>query len=462
MLKNLFWSFFSSITLSQISYAQNIINQQLRTPIINAIETNYGIKNKFLEIEKNKFQMEEIKGKLKPDVSALALGSFFYSNGTIDIPTKSLDHLGIILFEENQNFNTSMFIGSIGVNAKQVIFSGLQIPNAIKAIEEKNVAFDYLAESEKESIAKDVIQTFDQIMLLDKIQELINSSSKRLNKEHLKVQKAIQNGLAIPYDREKIKLALLELETKQIELNGTKKLLYDKLTTLTHLPTDNLEIIHYNLSPIDLFSNEYSLENKQEIKALEHSIKAYEFLYKKEKGAHLPQVFAFANSNYSSIFGQRMNLRNVGENNKDVNLKVNQLTFFPNILVGVGAKWEIFDGGQHKNKLYQVKSDIKINENKLEDTKEKLNLLLNKNKIDYETSNEKLKVNEQQNTVATNNLDIASKRFEQGLIDVTERLSAENDYYKANLGYYSQILDQRSKTYEILHTSGELLNKILN
>jgi len=462
MLKNLFWSFFSSITLSQISYAQNIINQQLRTPIINAIETNYGIKNKFLEIEKNKFQMEEIKGKLKPDVSALALGSFFYSNGTIDIPTKSLDHLGITLFEENQNFNTSMFIGSIGVNAKQVIFSGLQIPNAIKAIEEKNVAFDYLAESEKESIAKDVIQTFDQIMLLDKIQELINSSSKRLNKEHLKVQKAIQNGLAIPYDREKIKLALLELETKQIELNGTKKLLYDKLTTLTHLPTDNLEIIHYNLSPIDLFSNEYSLENKQEIKALEHSIKAYEFLYKKEKGAHLPQVFAFANSNYSSIFGQRMNLRNVGENYKDVNLKVNQLTFFPNILVGVGAKWEIFDGGQHKNKLYQVKSDIKINENKLEDTKEKLNLLLNKNKIDYETSTEKLKVNEQQNTVATNNLDIASKRFEQGLIDVTERLSAENDYYKANLGYYSQILDQRSKTYEILHTSGELLNKILN
>ncbi|MBW1618548.1 TolC family protein [Empedobacter falsenii] len=462
MLKNLFWSFFSSITLSQIGYSQDIINPQLKAPIINAIETNYGIKNKFLEIEKNKFQMEEIKGKLKPDVSALALGSFFYSNGTIDIPTKSLDHLGIILFEENQNFNTSMFIGSIGVNAKQVIFSGLQIPNAIKAIEEKNVAFDYLAESEKESIAKDVIQTFDQIMLLDKIQELINSSSKRLNKEHLKVQKAIQNGLAIPYDREKIKLALLELETKQIELNGTKKLLYDKLTTLTHLPTDNLEIIHYNLSPIDLFSNEYSLENKQEIKALEHSIKAYEFLYKKEKGAHLPQVFAFANSNYSSIFGQRMNLRNAGENNKDVNLKVNQLTFFPNILVGVGAKWEIFDGGQHKNKLYQVKSDIKINENKLEDTKEKLNLLLKKNKIDYETSNEKLKVNEQQNTVATNNLDIASKRFEQGLIDVTERLSAENDYYKANLGYYSQILDQRSKTYEILHTSGELLNKILN
>lgn len=462
MFRNLFFSFFSSLAISQTSYAQDIINQQLKIPIINAIETNYGIKNKLLEVDKNKYQIDEIKGKLKPDVSALALGSYFYSNGIIDIPTKSLNHLGITLFEGNQSFNNSLFIGSIGVNAKQVIFSGLQIPNAVKAIEEKNIAFDYLADAEKETIAKDVIETFDQIMLLEKVQELIDNSVKRLNREHLKVQKAIQNGLAIPYDREKIKLALLELENKQIELNGTRKLLYEKLAMLTHLPKDNLELIHYNLSPIDLLANAYSLENKHEIKALEHSIKAYEFLYKKEKGSHLPQVFAFAGSSYSSIFGQRLNLMNVANTNRDIKLKVNQLTFFPNILLGIGAKWEIFDGGQHKNRLLQAKSDIEINENKLIDTKEKLNLLLSKNKIDYETSTQKLKVNEQQNTVASNNLEIASKRFQEGLIDVTERLSAENDYYKANLGYYSQILDQRSKTYEILNTSGELLNKILN
>ncbi|HBX61542.1 MAG TPA: TolC family protein, partial [Flavobacteriaceae bacterium] len=115
-----------------------------------------------------------------------------------------------------------------------------------------------------------------------------------------------------------------------------------------------------------------------------------------------------------------------------------------------------------KNKLAQAKTDILINENKLQDSQEKLNLLLSKNKIDYETSTEKLKVNNQQNTIATNNLEIASRRFQEGLIDVTERLAAENDYYKANLGYYAQILDQRSKTYELLQTSGELFNQLSN
>ncbi len=298
-------------------------------------------------------------------------------------------------------------------------------------------------------------------MLLVKVEELISNSAKRLDKEHLKVQKAIQNGLAIPYDREKIKLAMLELEARQVELNGNRQLLYKKLETLTHLSEQDLQQIQYELAPIDILASSYTLENKKELKALEHSVKAYEFLYQKEKGSHLPQVFAFANTNYTSIFGSRFKLKDV-DFLGDVNLKMNQFSMFPNILIGVGAKWELFDGRQHKNKLAQAKTDILINENKLKDSQEKLNLLLSKNKIDYETSTEKLKVNNQQNTIATNNLEIASRRFQEGLIDVTERLAAENDYYKANLGYYAQILDQRSKTYELLQTSGELFNQLSN
>jgi len=456
-----FLSFFTTVISINTALGQQIVDDQLKHPIANAIETNYDIKNKYIEIEKNQYQIAEVKGILKPDVSAIALGGYFSSNGLIDLPTKTIPLVNAQLFSGNQKFSTSSGFGTIGVNATQVIFSGLQVPNAIKAIEQKNLAFEYLADAEKETIAKEVAQTFDQLMLLDKVQDLITNSTKRLNKEHLKVQKAIQNGLAIPYDREKIKLAMLELDAKQVEIDGTKKLLYAKLAVLTHLAEDILEPIHYELSPIDLLANDYTLENKKELKALEHSVQAYEFLYKKEKGAHLPQVFAFAGTNYTSLFASRFKMKDVGHLG-DVTMKMDQFNLFPNILVGVGAKWELFDGGQHKNKLAQAKSDILINENKLKDSEEKLNLLLKKNKIDYETAFEKLKVNEQQNTIATNNLEIASRRFQEGLIDVTERLSAENDYYKANLGYYSQILDQRSKTYEILHTSGELLNKILN
>ncbi|MCA4809746.1 TolC family protein [Empedobacter stercoris] len=454
-----YYSYF--VLISSFSFGQQLIDPQLKLPVEKAIESSYNLKNKQLEVDKNNSQYDEIKGKQKPSLSAIALGSYLNSNGTIDIPTKSIDLISTELFAGNQRFNTSTGLFTIGINASQVIFSGLQIPNALNAIQEKSAALDYLKDAEKEVITKDILQTYDQLMLIQKVEELISNSAKRLDKEHLKVQKAIQNGLAIPYDREKIKLAMLELEARQVEVNGSRQLLYKKLETLTHLSTEDLQQIEYELTPIHIISAEYTLENKKELKALEHSIKAYEFLYKKEKGSHLPQVFAFANTNYTSIFGSRFKLKDV-DLLGDVNLKMNQFTLFPNILIGIGAKWELLDGGQHKNRLVQAKTDILINENKLKDSQEKLNLLLSKNKIDYETSSEKLKVNHQQNTIATNNLEIASRRFQEGLIDVTERLAAENDFYKANLGYYSQIIDQRSKTYELLQTSGELFNQISN
>lgn len=454
-----YYSYF--VLISSFSFGQQLIDPQLKLPVEKAIESSYNLKNKQLEVDKNNSKYDEIKGKQKPSLSAIALGSYLNSNGTIDIPTKSIDLISTELFAGNQRFNTSTGLFTIGINASQVIFSGLQIPNALNAIQEKSAALDYLKDAEKDVITKDILQTYDQLMLIQKVEELISNSAKRLDKEHLKVQKAIQNGLAIPYDREKIKLALLELEARQVEVNGSRQLLYKKLETLTHLSIEDLQQIEYELTPIHIISAEYTLENKKELKALEHSIKAYEFLYKKEKGSHLPQVFAFANTNYTSIFGSRFKLKDV-DLLGDVNLKMNQFTLFPNILIGIGAKWELLDGGQHKNRLVQAKTDILINENKLKDSQEKLNLLLSKNKIDYETSSEKLKVNHQQNTIATNNLEIASRRFQEGLIDVTERLAAENDFYKANLGYYSQIIDQRSKTYELLQTSGELFNQISN
>lgn len=456
-LKNHF--FLALITCSSLS-AQEIVNQQLIDPIKNAINTSYELQNKNLEIEKVKYQIDEINGKLKPNISALALGSYLYANGSIDLPTKSLEIPNLNLFEGSKNFTASSGIATIGVTATQVIFSGLQIPNATKAIEQKSLALKNMVDAEKETIAKDVLITFDQLMLLDKVEELINNSAKRLDKEHQKVQKAIQNGLAIPYDREKITLAMLELESKKVEINGTRKLLYDKLQITTHLPKEELEIIKYELTPIDLLINDLYLENKKELKALEHSIEAYKFIYKKEKGAHLPQVFAFAGANFSSVFARQFKVKDLNYLG-DIKLGLNNLAMYPAILVGIGAKWELIDGGQHKNKLNQAKSDILIGENKLKDSQEKLNLLLSKTKIEYETASEKLKVNNQQNTVATNNLSIAAKRFQEGLIDVTERLASENDFYKANLGYYNQILEQRQKSYEVLHASGELLNKIL-
>ena len=104
--------------------------------------------------------------------------------------------------------------------------------------------------------------------------------------------------------------------------------------------------------------------------------------------------------------------------------------------------------------------DLQINDNKLADTKEKLSLLQRKTVVDYDLSMKKIQVNQQQVAIAKNNLHLAARQFEEGLTDVTERLEAENEYYKQTLNYYNQILNQRTAALELLKANGNLYQTV--
>jgi hypothetical protein len=43
---------------------------------------------------------------------------------------------------------------------------------------------------------------------------------------------------------------------------------------------------------------------------------------------------------------------------------------------------------------------------------------------------------------------------------VTERLEAENEFYKQSLGYYNQVLNQRMAASELLKANGNLYQTI--
>nr|WP_226905060.1 TolC family protein [Pedobacter schmidteae] len=441
--------------------AQQIIDPQLKQPIQQAIATNYELLNKNIEAHKSTINAESVRAKRLPEVSANAVYTYFNQTGSLDVPTITLPITGLELFKGSQSFTTSGNIARVGLLGKQIIFSGMQIPNAEKALTEKSKAEQLMADASKEGIAKDVIAIFDQYMLLAEVEKLINDTEKRLKKESINVSTAIKNGLAIPYDRDKIHLALLELSAKQTEINGNRKLLLQKLALLTHLPADQLAKISYPLNTITLTETRFNADKRKELQALQHSSKAYEYLLKKEKGSALPAVFAFANLSYLNVFNANTSLKDVGPYDK-VDLKLDRLSTFPNVLLGIGAKWDIFAGGEHKHKIALAKADMQINENKRKDTEEKLNLLIEKSKVDYENTLEKIKITQQQIVISKNNMTIASKQYQEGLINISERLEAENDLYKSSLNYYMQVIQQRTAGLELLQNSGSLLEKIMN
>ncbi len=440
-------------------YAQQSFDA-FRTPVQQAVKHNKSLQNSILENQKTLLDREAVQGKLLPTVTANAGYGYLHSGFDLDLPARQLPLTGLSLFEGSQKGNISTQVGMAGLTAKQVIFSGLQITNGQKALEYKSRAQELMTEASYDQLAQEVVLSFDQLMLLKEVDLLIDDSDKRLQKEHQKVIKAIENGFAIPYDRDKIKLAMLELESKKAEVQSNRELLYFKLEELTGLSQEELYSISYALSEIILNGDETVQMNRKELQALEASQKAFEYVLKKEKGAQLPLLFAFGNVSYVNAFGTDITLQDiprVGE----VKLSTNHLQMFPGYMVGVGMKWNIFEGKSHKSSIEKARLDLRINANKLDDTREKLSLLQRKTKSDYELALKKIAVNQQQVTIAKNNMQLASRQFEEGLLDVTERLEAENEYYKHSLNYFNQVLNQRSMATELLKANGNLYQTIM-
>lgn len=439
--------------------AQSLVEEVLKNPIRQAVQENADLQVQRKKGEMTQADRESVQSKRLPQVSVLGGYGYLYSRLNNEFPTHYLPITGTPLLEDPfvSSFQTQALVGS--VSARQVIFTGLQITNGLKALEEKQQAEEYLAEAGKEEVAKEVITTFDQMMLLSEVEKLIKDSEKRLEKEHQKVIKGIENGLAVPYDRDKLQLALLELEEKQVELEGNREVLYDKLQYLTGMELPELRAVFYELEPFLLEAEERSPENRLELKALEAGKRAKEYAYKKEKGTHWPTIFAFGNVSYINAFDTKLKLKDRPLTG-DINLKAEHLRMEPAAAIGVGLKWDIFKGGENNKKIKKATIDLEISQTQLTDTRKKLDLLVKKNQVDFNTAEKRISVAHQQLKVAQNNLNLAKQQYASGLVDLTERLAAENDFYKVNLNYYNQILNQRVKAIDLLVATGELWEKI--
>jgi outer membrane protein TolC len=453
------WFIVFLFTIS-ISWGQIKTSTTLDEAINKALEKSLSQKNKELEIEKLNLQEKGIWNKYIPTVEASAIYSYFDNKLTVDLPTTQIPIINYPLFDGKTPFDNygNIFNGSI--MAKTVLFSGMQIPNGAKAIKEKTKGTQYLKDSEKDQIIKEVINTFDQLSLLKAIDTLIKDSNNRLQNEAKRVQKAIEQGLAVPYDRDKIKLAALELQSKKVELDGKRELIYKKITYLTGYSASQTNLVTYELEPYLIINNQLNTENKQEIKALESFKTAYEFLLKKEKGTYLPTIGAFGGVSYSSLFDARATTPVITGVNQALYLGLNELTISNNWMVGAAVKWELFTGFERQHKIHETKINIHQLQNQIDDTKEKLALLLENNWVNYSVLNKKLEIAYQQEKIAKNNLNLASKQYTQGLISVSERLEAENDCFKSAVNKINTLIDQRLAAIETIIATGDLTKQL--
>jgi outer membrane protein TolC len=331
---------------------------------------------------------------------------------------------------QNQNF------AKASINAQMMLFSGFKAPLTAKAANHQIAALKLLSENEKINLILQVISVYDKLAILNQSKDVLTSTEKYLDEQKRYVEKAVNNGLAIDLNRQKLELAKKQLEVRRIELDNNCKLLYSKIEELTEFPSDSVALLKPTLSIWILSEFNGNSADRFDIKALDEAIVATNMKKRAEWADYMPKVMAF---------GKR-------------ELRENDLTMLdPKWYVGIGVRWTIFDGLTAQNNASQIKLDKLILEGKKLEAIELSDLNLKRLTFEIEKNIKLIETNEKQEQLARQILELSSKQYAQGLISLNEHLSAVNDYEKSRLDFLQAIAQERASVADYLAASGKLV-----
>src|SRR5690606_30959071 len=174
-------------------------------------------------------------------------------------------------------------------------------------------------------------------------------------------------------------------------MEGKRKVLYQKINYLTGYSENQIKEVEYLLVPY-VISEDLSVENKQELKALESFKKASDYMVKKEKGSYLPVLGAFGGVTFASLFDATMITPEIPMVNSRLYGRMNELTLNPNLLVSISMKKEIFSRFERKHKINKDKINAEQLQKQLDDTKETFALLLENHLANYRIQNQKYQI----------------------------------------------------------------------
>ena len=320
------------------------------------------------------------------------------------------------------------------VDLDWVLFSGFEATNALKASKHKEASMNYAGMAEKDRIVLKIIETYDKLALVNASEEVLSSSEEFLQEQEFFVRKAIENGLATPISRKKIELAQQQLAAKQLEFSHNKTLLIEVLHQLTGENKETLRILEPELNSL-MPDSQMASEKRNEIRALEEAETATRYKAKMERSNFIPKV---------AVKGHYEFLED------DLSL------LDPQWYVGVGVRWNIFDGGQSRLKSMKSKLESKKYREQIEEAEEMIALSIVKSELAYEASLQNIKISQKEVELAEATYEMVDKQHKNDLASVTEVLDALKDLEKAKFQLQQSYFDQRRASSELLHAKGIL------
>lgn len=425
--------------------------------IDSALHKNYELANKQLDVALTEVDRQKLKDAFLPRVSVSAKDAFSLTSISVKSRELLIPSLNIDLKTDNNRFTMTSNMLATGADVSMLLYSGGKVAQLKKALEHKSAAQKLIMEQDRQQITSNILEAYDQLALLKQVKKVLDEAAIRLAENKKTADKALAYGLTTRYEHQKIEVAQAQLASKIVAYTGKRELVLEQLFLLTDIERERLEAIDNPLQLIQVAQQLDGIENRAEIKSLDAAIRAGEYKVRAEKTWFVPKVGLSGSVGYLGSFGTHISSsKPVLPNGDKLSSSPPTLQIFPMLSVGIGVKWDLFDGRDGSHEVRRATLELKQTENDKRDATEKLELNLAKCRTDYSIALSQISFKTAQQQTAQNALTQATKEFRNGLVKSLQLIDAENDFEQAALDYIQGVYDQRRAAISLLMATGNL------
>ncbi|WP_426062665.1 TolC family protein [Flavobacterium sp. DSP2-3-1] len=437
------------LTFALGANAQNTKSLTLKEAINYALENKADAKKAKLKVENSEYQIQEIRSRALPQISANGNLTYNPVLQTTVIDGANFGQPGSTI---QANFGQK-WISTAGVSLTQALFDQ-SVFIGLKAAKSTREFYQINEQLTEEQVIERVANNYYQVYVQRQKLTVIDSTYKNTTKVRNIIKGQFDNGLAKKIDLDRILVKISNINTQrqqvlnavQIQENTLKFYMGMPIETQIVIPNTAFEVSSQSLSEVPNTSNrtEYLLLKKQE-QLLTYQKKAVE-------AGYYPTVSLSAGYNY---IGQGPVMPIGGKPADGV-----YWSDFSSI--GLNLKVPIFTGFGTRAKVRQADIDLRSIKEDLNDTKLSLDLAFANAKTQIDNSLTTINNQKENAQLAKEVLDNTRNNYIQGLASLTDLLDAENSLTEAQNNYTSAILDYKLAEIQLIKSKGELKSLINN
>jgi outer membrane protein TolC len=411
--------------------AQDNITLSLQQAIDYALKKSYATINSNRDVDAAKLKKWETTTIGLPQVSAKIDYQNWIKQQVSLLPAEFFGgnpgEFEEISFGTKHNMNATATLNQLIFDGSYLV--GLQSAKTYLKISEN------AKEKTELGIREAVINAYGNVLLSEESISIIEKNIKTLEKNLDETNQIFLNGFIEEENVEQLKITLSSVKSQLSKTKNLKTIAYKMLNITLGMDintsvilTDSLENLAKENIKLELLSSDLNIENHIDFKIAKNTETANELFVKLEQSKALPTLKSFVNFGYAG-YGQEFDFTK------------KEQKWFDSSMLGVSLDIPIFSSLARSSRTQQAKIELEKAKTNLTETEQKLFLMLESAKTNYNFSIEEYETSKLNLSLAERIENKQQIKFFEGISTSFELLEAQRQLYTMQQNYLQAMLN---------------------